>query len=276
MVPLAVQKQIPQVRTMKQTVKPPSRINTIRELLAPADMLGVPSAMLRARKHKASSKKKLPIIVLPGIGADDYSTWPLRYFLSRHGYQAEGWGIGRNTAGRGLIKRMDELSDRWDTDRDRSHRGEGEVPALCDKMYERVRSRAKELKSPVVLIGWSLGGYVAREVARDLPGEVAAVITMGSPVIGGPKYTSAARIYKARRCDLDWIEREVEKRFANPIRQPITAIYSKRDGVVGWSSAIDHYSPNVRHVEVSVSHLGLGLNAGVWKHVLNALESYDK
>ncbi|RZV55156.1 MAG: alpha/beta fold hydrolase, partial [Pseudomonadales bacterium] len=150
--------------------------------------------------------------------------------------------------------------------------GEGEVPALIDKMHDRVKARAEALGGPVVLIGWSLGGYVAREVARDLPEHVAAVITMGSPVVGGPKYTSTAAIFRARNCDLDWIEQEVEKRFENPIRQPITAIFSKRDGVVGWRSSIDHFSPHVNHIEVNVSHIGMGLNAGVWRLVLNALE----
>lgn len=256
---------------MKEQLKPPSTFGALRELAAPLDMLGVPAALLKARRHRPAQAERLPVIVLPGIGADDYSTWPLRYFLSRHSFRAEGWGLGRNTAGRGLIKNLDELSDRWSTDRNRQHRGEGEVPALCDRMYERVRARAHELDSPVVLVGWSLGGYVAREVARDLPEEVAAVITMGSPVVGGPKYTSAARLYKARRYDLDWIESEVEKRFEQPISQPITAIYSKRDGVVGWRSSIDHFSPNVRHIEVRVSHFGMGLNAKVWIIVLDSL-----
>ena len=257
---------------MTTTIKTPSFVNICREMLAPVDMLGVPAALVKARRQTATQTTTLPVIVLPGIGADDHSTWPMRYFLRQHGYKSEGWGLGRNTAGRGLIKNLHELSDRWNADRNRPHRGEGEVPALCDKMYERVLLRAKAHGSPVVLVGWSLGGYVAREVARDLPEQVAAVITMGSPVVGGPKYTSTAALFKARRTDLDWIESEVKKRFANPIQQPVTAIYSKRDGVVSWQAAMDTYSPNVRHVEVNVSHFGLGLNAKVWNIVLEALQ----
>ncbi|NNC54860.1 MAG: alpha/beta fold hydrolase [Pseudomonadales bacterium] len=256
----------------REKITPPSRLNTFREAFAAADMIGLPAALVKARAQAIPAGAKLPIIVLPGIGADDYSTWPLRYFLKRHGYPTEGWGIGRNTGGRGLIENLDELSDRWKSNRNRVHRGEGEVPALVDRMHDRTKARAEALGSPVVLIGWSLGGYVAREVARDLPEHVASVITMGSPVVGGPKYTSAAAMYKARDCDLDWIEQEVEKRFENPIKQPITAIYSKRDGVVGWRSSIDHYSPHVTHIEVRVSHIGMGLNAGVWQQVLKALK----
>lgn len=260
---------------MKKQIKPPSGFHTLREFLAPIDMLGAPAALLGAPGHRASKAGKPPVIVLPGFGADDYSTAPLRLFLKRHGYHAEGWGIGRNRGGEGLIRHLDELSDRWTTDRTRPHRGEGEVPALCDAMYERVKARSKALASPLVLVGWSLGGYVAREVARDLPEAVSAVITMGSPVVGGPKYTAASRVYKRRRFDLDWVEAEVDKRYENPIKQPITAIYSRRDGVVAWRSAIDYRSPNVKHIEVSATHIGLGFNAKVWKHVLEALEQTE-
>lgn len=259
------------MKNSAKKIKPPSGLDSLREFLAPLDMAMTPAALLAASAKRAEGTGKLPVIVMPGFGADDYSTAPLRYFLKRHGYKAEGWGIGRNTGGEGLIGSLHELSDRWTVDRNRPHNGEGDVPALCDKMRMRVERRVKQLGSKVVLVGWSLGGYVAREVARDLPKDVAAVVTMGSPVIGGPKYTAAARVYQRRNCDLDWIEAEVNRRYETPILQPITAIYSRRDGIVAWESAIDHYSPNVRHIEVRATHLGLGFNARVWRHVLEAL-----
>lgn len=258
---------------MGSQLKPPSKFDLFREMFAAVDMVGMPVALMRASQKRPQPAAATPVIVLPGLGANDYSTAPMRYFLKKHGFQTEGWGLGLNTGGRGLISNLDQLSDRWNVDKTRSNAGEGEVPALCDKMTARVMARSEALGTPIDLVGWSLGGYVAREVARDLPDHVSRVITMGSPVVGGPKYTSAAPIYAARNFDLDWIAEETEKRHDVPIQQPVTAIYSKRDGVVGWQASIDKYSPNVTHIEVNVSHVGLGLNAGVWRHVLDALSA---
>ena len=124
-----------------------------------------------------------------------------------------------------------------------------------------------------MLIGWSLGGYICREAARDLPDIVDRVVTFGSPTKGGPKYTAAADFFRKRGMDLDWIEEEVAARESNPIQQPITAIYSRSDGIVDWRACIDHHSPNVRHVEVNAAHLGMGFNPAVWKQVKQALSS---
>ncbi|MEM8497514.1 MAG: alpha/beta fold hydrolase [Pseudomonadota bacterium] len=258
---------------MTERIAPPTLRAQFGELFAAKDMLGMPLSLAKAHFSSPEIGNRYPIIVLPGIGAADASTAPLRYFLKQNGYQVEGWGLGRNLGGRGMIEDLNELSDSWDVDRTRDHNGEGEVPALCDRMVERVETRVAELGSPVVLIGWSLGGYVAREVARELPRAVAGIITMGSPAFGGPKFTSAAPIFKRRNVDLDWIEAEVARRYGKPIAQPITAIYSKSDGVVAWKAAIDNLSPNVKHIEVNVSHIGLGLNSNVWNIVLDELAS---
>jgi L-rhamnose isomerase len=95
---------------------------------------------------------------------------------------------------------------------------------------------------------------------------------MGSPTIGGPKYTAAATYFRRRGMDLDWIEEEIKKRESRPIRQPITAIFSKSDSVVSWQATIDHHSENVTHVEVDAAHLGMGFNPTILAHVVSALE----
>jgi len=249
----------------------PPRINLLREMFAGVDAIGMPGALLRAWGQGDVEKKKIPVIVLPGFGANDASTLPLRAFLRGHGYHAEGWGLGLNQGGRGMIKELDELSDRWDVDRARPHSGEGEVPALCDRFFERLADRIEDFGSPVSLIGWSLGGVVAREAAREFPKDVVSVVTLGSPARGGPKHTTIAPLFRARNVDLDWIEEAVEARFETPIHQPITAIYSKDDGIVSEFAAIDPHSPNIRHLEVATSHLGMGVNPNVWNIVLDAL-----
>lgn len=96
-----------------------------------------------------------------------------------------------------------------------------------------ITRKAEQQNTQFHIVGWSLGGFIAREVARDLPNAIKSVVTMGSPVFGGPKYTSVAPVFRAREIDLDWTEEEIEKRFSNPIQSPITTIFSKRDGIVG-------------------------------------------
>ena len=117
------------------------------------------------------------------------------------------------------------------------------------------------------------GGYLAREAARDLPDKVDRVITLGSPIIGGPKYTAAAPFFMKRGLDLDWIEQEVLRRESRPIQQPVTAIYSKSDAIVSWHATVDHHNENVEHIEVDAAHVGLAFNPTVWAHIIDALEA---
>jgi pimeloyl-ACP methyl ester carboxylesterase len=122
------------------------------------------------------------------------------------------------------------------------------------------------------MIGWSLGGVVARELARRRGELVSEILTMGTPVKGGPKYTAIGSAFaSARGIDLDRFEWEVHRRNSIGLTQPITAIYSKLDGVVGWQAAIDSYNPQARNIEVYGSHLGLGVNPRVWNVVARTL-----
>ena len=152
------------------------------------------------------------------------------------------------------------------------YRREGGVAWLVDRMIERVRRRADERGAPVALVGWSLGGTIAREVARDVPEAVQQVITLGSPVIGGPKYTAAARGLARRGLDIDWIEAQARLREARPVRVPITAVVSPSDAIVDFRAARDHHSENVEHIELDVAHLGMGINRKVWRVVLKRLQ----
>jgi pimeloyl-ACP methyl ester carboxylesterase len=254
---------------MTDALKPPRKRNLLNEMVSPLYMTGIAKSLLPIGQK---TKGDHPVTVIPGFGANDASMWPLRHFLNKQGYAAEGWGLGLNLGGRGQIDSLHALSENWEVDRDHPHNGEGEVPYLVDQMRVRVEARAEKLGRAISLVGWSLGGYIAREVARDLPEQVDCVITMGSPVVGGPKYTRTAKLFEKRNFDLDWLESETVRRFDKPITQPITAIYSKGDGVVAWQAAQDPYSENVTHIEVACSHMALGVNAKVMTHVLAALE----
>ena len=250
---------------------PPPRYLMIREARLFADMarmtLPLAGAFIKPTRDKADSL----VIVVPGFGAGDASTAPMRSWLNRRGFDAEGWGLGRNLAGLDLEGGISDLVADWSQDMTASHNGEVSVPLLIDRFIERVARRAESSRRRISLVGWSLGGYVARETARDLPEIVDRVITMGSPIVGGPKYTAAADTFRRRGQDLDWIERAIAEREVRPITQPITAIVSRTDAVVARDAAIDRYSPNVRHIEVDAAHLGLAFNPTVWRHVIAAL-----
>jgi fermentation-respiration switch protein FrsA (DUF1100 family) len=227
--------------------------------------------MMTTKRQPEASASDLLLIVVPGFGSGDAYTAPLRHHLKQSGFRAEGWGLGTNRAGVDLPHTLDDLSDSWEFEAKPNYRGEGAVAYLCDRLKDRVQQRHAETGCRIALIGWSLGGYLAREAARDLPQIVDRVITMGSPVIGGPKYTAAADFFRRRHMDLDWIEAQILKRDKRPIEQPITAIFSKSDGIVSWRAAIDHHSKNVQHIEVDAAHLGMGFNPAIWSHVLEAL-----
>jgi len=178
-----------------------------------------------------------PVLVFPGYTVGDASTLVLRGVLRALGHDARGWGIGRNR---------------------------GDVPKLVPPLVRLSERVARETRRPLRIVGWSLGGVLAREVARERPELVARVVTLGSPVVGGPKYTAAGRMYQQRGADLDAIEAAVaERERAHPLRVPVTAIYSRRDGIVSWRACIDQINDGVEHVEVSSTHSGLGFHPEV-------------
>jgi pimeloyl-ACP methyl ester carboxylesterase len=204
----------------------------------PRLVLAIPSL---ARLPRGSGE---PVMVLPGFGTGDASTIVLRGLLGHLGYRVEGWGLGINT---------------------------GDVEARLPRVIERVRALAKKARRPVRLVGWSLGGVFARETARDAPEAVARVITMGTPVIGGPKYTQVGFLYRVAGFDLDTLERRIKARHDVPIKAPITAIYTKNDGIVAWQACIDRWSPDVEHIEVHARHLTLGVDPLVLRLVAQRL-----
>ncbi len=183
-----------------------------------------------------------PVRLFPGFSAGDASTAALRGYLGRLGYDARGWGLGRNT---------------------------GDVPALLERATAAVAHDAQDLGQRLHLIGWSLGGVIAREVARDRPDLVEQVITFGSPIVGGPRYTALAHLYAAER--IAAIEAGIRDRSATPIGVPVTAIHSRRDGIVGWRACIDHVTPGVENVEVRSTHIGMGIDPDVWEIIAQRL-----
>lgn len=182
------------------------------------------------------------VIDLPGWKAPEVSGAPLRHYLRALGYDARPWGLGVNTG---------------DPERDAAILGDT-VTRLADR------------HGPVSLVGWSLGGVVAREVAREHPEAVRRLITYGTPVIGGPTFTAGAEAYGPEECArITDLTEELDR--TRPIAVPVTTIYTRRDGIVAWSACLDHAARHVEHVEVSSTHLGLGVDPDVWEVVATRL-----
>ncbi|MEO6698849.1 MAG: hypothetical protein ABIR53_04510 [Paraperlucidibaca sp.] len=185
-----------------------------------------------------------PVMLLPGYGASERAMQTLTTRLSALGYVVRQWGQGKN---------------------------HGAVHKLMPPLQTRIREWSSELGEPISLIGWSLGGYIARELARDLPAEIAGVISLGSPVVGGPKYTLTAKQYVKMGYDLDAIERDIAARDSVPIQCPMTLIFSRVDGIVSWPATIDRVTPHARHMEARCSHIGLVFNPQVFRKIAHAL-----
>ena len=185
-----------------------------------------------------------PVIILPGYGAGDGSTAILKVYLRLLGYRARGWGLGRNT---------------------------GNASQLLPPILKRVASLARRSSQKVNLIGWSFGGYLARELARERGDLIGRIITLGTPVVGGPKYTIFARTFRRRGIDIDTMAAEIELRNRVVLSTPVVAIYSRADTVVAWQACIDRHAANVEHVEVRTTHLGFGFSPDVYKIIAQRL-----
>ncbi|MEW6206047.1 MAG: alpha/beta fold hydrolase [Pseudomonadota bacterium] len=239
------------------------------------DLIGITPDLIGSLFQKPGQARKQRVLVVPGFGADDRFTWPLRKYLQSLGYDVMGWGLGTNKAGMNLKHRITDLHPRWNLEPLSHYRGEAGVPYLADMLINKVDQLASDSEDQIALIGWSLGGYIAREVARERPELVSQVITLGSPVVGGPKYTLAAQVFAKRNYNLNWIEQCIRQREVKPIEVPVTAVISTTDGVVGYHAALDHFSPKVTHIEMDAAHIGLPYNRQVWRIVTNALEAME-
>lgn len=199
----------------------------------------VPAWPWLAQARKGSGR----VLVAPGYGAGEVTLGPLLGFLNYLGYDASTWGAGANT---------------------------GQVEKTVFELIDRLRT--DESAGPVTLIGWSLGGVVVREAAREAPDLVRGVITLGTPVVGGPKYTSLSRVFAwLENIDIDDLEREVHERNMRGIECPVTSIYSKSDGIVAWRASVDTYNTHAKNVAIPGSHIGLGVNPLAWNIIAETL-----
>lgn len=181
-----------------------------------------------------------PVMVLPGFLTTDRSTGLLRRYLRQLGYDVHAWELGRNLGPRAIGLEGEKLV------------------ARLDALYEQTGQQ-------VSLVGWSLGGVLARLVAGRLPHKVRQVISLGSPFAGDPRASNVWRTYQfmtGQRFDQNHTRGQLREVAATP-PVPTTAIYSKGDGVVAWQNCRDKPAERVQNIEVRGSHCGLGVNPAV-------------
>jgi len=188
-----------------------------------------------------------PVVVYPGLAGGALSTAHLRRYLRDCGFTVHDWQGGINTGPDGIF-------DEW-----------------LVSLVQRVRDLHELHVRKVSLVGWSLGGVYAREIAKLCPERVRQVITLGTPFgsIGGGNH--AGTIYKLLNRDTSQLTPELEARLRECPPVPTTSIYSKTDGIVSWRGCIEKESPRSESLEVSASHLGMGSHAEVLRMVVNRL-----
>ncbi len=176
-----------------------------------------------------------PVLTLPGFLGSDLSMAPMRRYLKELGYDTHAWNLGRNVGG---VSRM--------------------RASLRDRLAEVHDITGRK----VSLVGWSLGGVYARDLAQQVPDMVRYVVTLGSPFANDVRATNATRLYEALSGEMVEENSELRKAIAGDLPVPTTSIYSRSDGIVNWRTCLLRPSDTAENVEVHLaSHVGLGVNA---------------
>ena len=224
-----------------ETIKAPGLHLLAMELRAPMEIFGtlalwpLLTAMPRGDGH--------PVLVFPGLAASGRSTLIMRRYLRAQGYSVHCWKMGRNM---------------------------GPQPGVIDACLKRIDELRARHGRKVSLIGWSLGGLFARELAKLRPDDVRIVVSMGSPFTGPKAASNADGIYRRYNPAKDAEKSKFpDLHRAPPV--PTTSIYSRSDGIVAWPCSIQDDSPQTENIEVHASHVGMGANAEVLRILADRL-----
>lgn len=227
----------------------PRRLLALAEI--PRMIFAIASLPLNVlRLARAARGNGCPVLVIPGFATTDKSTLVLRAYLSWLGYNVYGWELGRNFGAKTIGLHNERLIARLD-----------QINSLEG--------------TKVILIGWSMGGVMARMISRVRPQKVKQIVTLGAPFSGNPFANSAWKLY----------ERMSGHSLSHPIAQaqiaesklpppvPSVALFSKSDGVVAWQSCLEPEHQHTLNVEVESAHCGFGFSPSVLRVVADTLAS---
>jgi len=218
-------------------LKPPSKLLLLAEIRAIAELaLGV--AALPAIAATVKKGDGHTVLVLPGFLTSDRSTEFLRGALRGLGFNAVGWDMGRNLGG---------------------------IYGMREKLRDKLATLARDSGGKVSLVGWSLGGVYARDLAHSMPDVVRGIISMGSPFSGDLRANNVGRLYDIVSGEkVDDADPQDIKNLAGEMPVPATSIYSRTDGVVHWRTSLMAEHATAENIEVmGASHFGLGFNPAV-------------
>lgn len=193
-----------------------------------------------AKAHDGAGHK---VVILPGFMVAETRMELFRHTLDRAGYRAFGWGLGRNL---------------------------GVTADMIERLDARLDEIDREADGPATLVGWSLGGLIAREYAKYAPHRVARVVTMGSPFSGNPRANNAWRLY-------EWVTKHavdappIDVQLAEKPPVPTYALWSRRDGIVAPASARGLPGEADESIEVDCSHLAFACAPEAMATVLGLL-----
>ena len=224
---------------------PPHKRNIIQEFKFPLYAIEL-FQQWKQLEQKHPNFEQHPILVLPGFGASDRSTYLLRTFLQKCGLEVYDWQLGFN---------------------------HGDIRKLIPPLIDRLSDISKHHNCSVVLIGWSLGGIIARELSRVSEKDVRAICCLGSPIVGGPISTIYAPLYTYMGKDLSKIAHIIEKRESMPLQVPSHVIYSKKDGIVHWEACLDTFNEHTTYTEVNTPHFSMGFSVEIYCELLRWLKT---
>jgi pimeloyl-ACP methyl ester carboxylesterase len=183
------------------------------------------------------------VLLLPGFLAPDRALEPLARVLRRLGYRTYRSGLNPNP---------------------------GPTPATVRLLRRRVPEVLAQTRGAITLIGQSLGGIYAREIARWYPSQVRMVITLASP-FRDPDHTRVRRMAGALRRWWGPEGRRSAGSLCRPLPVPTTSIYSRTDGIVPWQACLERWGPRRENIEVDTSHYGMALHPSVIRIVADRL-----
>jgi pimeloyl-ACP methyl ester carboxylesterase len=188
-----------------------------------------------------------PVVVYPGLGAGAVTTAHLRQQLTACNFTVHDWELGVNTGPDGPL-------DGW-----------------LARLAQRVRELRVQHGRKVSLVGWSLGGVYARELAKAAPDCVRQVITLATPFAALGDANHARTVFRWMGGDTSQITPQLQAQLRQRPPVPTTSIYSKDDGVVCWRGCLEQRGPQVENIAVSASHLGMTSHPEVLRIVADRL-----
>lgn len=188
-----------------------------------------------------------PVVLYPGLGAGPLHTSELRTYLRSCRFLVHDWERGVNTGPDGPL-------DDW-----------------LEPLAERVRALHADEGRRVSLVGWSLGGVYAREIAKRCPQAVRQVVTLATPAHALGHGNHARTVCQMLFGDSARLTPELQARLAQRPPVPTTSIYSRSDGLVSWRGCLEPAGPQVENVEVHASHLGMASHPEVLRAVADRL-----